>query len=545
MVDKRGLKAVNRNEVILVLLVLGIVGFVLATTTMNSTSVSPVRGGNYSGTMLLNCSTNMNTNISYNVTFFYNVSGGEAYLNSTKNNLTGTLWNETATDNAFNITIDTTTLLGGLADGTTYNISCFSNNGTDTETASVVNVTIDNTAPNVSAFYTTVNNGNYSGTITLNVSVSDTTIGLESVYFNITNSSGDQHNFTKASNPIGAYYNISIDTTGFTDGKYNITVWANDTELNNLNNSERIQITIDDTAPSSVTLTTGTGTTTTQNVITITAVDATSGINTCSVGGSGVTITGAGTGTQTLTHTGLNCGTSYSYIVTCFDQAGNSKASASTSFSTSSCSSGGSGGGSGSGSGTTSAIEKVNVFSLIVPGTPVTISGFEETVGVEEILLSVTEEANNVKVTVKKFDTQPAEITVSKTGNVHKYLQIETENLVDKLEKAVITIKVQKNWLLDSGIDKANMALYKFDDSVSEWKELLTVYKSEDDNYYYYDTELTSFSYFAISEKVIEEPEVTEPEPEPEKSLLWLWIVIGIVLVAVIVGGGFAVKKRS
>lgn len=537
-------------------------------------SVSPDSRGNYSTTMLLNYSTTLNQTeggvkaTGTNATFFYNASGGDAYLNSTFNNLTDVLWNDTIDDNVFNISIDT----GFLVDGRTYNITVYVDNGTDQVWASVVNVTIDNTPPavNFSTSYLLSNNksittnGNFTTSdlvknLYINVSVSDAIFtnlvnsGAD-VFINITNGSTvGQVNFTKLSNVTAPFFNVTINmssATVYPDGKYNITIWANDSiylrnasndVVSNLNNSEYIQFTIDRTAPSSVTLTAGTGTTTTKNVITITAVDATSGINTCSVGGSGVTITGTGTGTQTLTQTGLNCGTSYSYIVTCADQAGNTKTSTSTSFSTSSCSGGGSS--SGGGSGTTNAIEKVNILDII-PGEDATISNFADEMGVEDIKISVNEEADNVKITVKKFDTQPAEITVAKTGNVHKYLQIKTQNLGNKLKKAVLTIKVQKNWLLDNSIDKANIALYKFDESAGKWKELSTVYKSEDDNYYYYDTELTSFSYFAISEKVIEEP-ASEPEPEPVGNLLWLWIIIGIVLVAVIVGGGFAVKKRK
>ena len=576
MADKKLDTRTLMNVFFGIVLIVVLAGFVFSA----SFSVSPLSRGNYSSNILLNCTTSIinstGTARSSNVTFFYNASGGPTGTDtsiSNIGNLTGAIWNDTASggnDSEFNATAD----ISGLADGATYNISCYADNGTVQEWGSVINITIDNTPPAVNFSDTAsvltatngsiINNGNYSATdiaklLYINVSVSDAIFtnlvnSGGDVFLNITNSSTvGQRNFTKLSNVTAPFFNATINVTDaavYPDGKYNITIWANDSiylrnasddVLSNLNNSEYIQFTIDRTPPSSVTLTAGTGTTTTKNVITITAVDATSGINTCSVGGSGVTITGTGTGTQTLTQTGLNCGTSYSYIVTCADQAGNTKTSTSTSFSTSSCSSGGSGG--GGGSGTTNAIEKVNILDII-PGADATISNFADEMGVKDIKISVNEEADNVKITVKKFDTQPAEISVAKTGNVHKYLQIKSQNLGDKLDKAIVTIKVQKNWLLDNSIDKANIALYKFDESAGKWKELSTVYKSEDDNYYYYDTELTSFSYFAISEKVIKEPEVV-PEPEPEKNLLWLWIIIGIVLVAVIVGGGFAVKKRK
>ena len=162
-------------------------------------------------------------------------------------------------------------------------MSCWFYNGTDAIdkefVGSVANITIDNTAPNVSAFYNTINNGNYSGTIILNVSVSDATMGVDSVYFNITNSSGQQ-NWSRASSGSGGYYNLTFVTSSLGDGKYNITVYANDTQLNNLNNSERIEITIDNTAPTAVFSCSPSSVTVGQTITcTCTPSDATSGVN--------------------------------------------------------------------------------------------------------------------------------------------------------------------------------------------------------------------------------------------------------------------------
>ncbi len=524
---------------------------------------SLIDGGNYSGTIVLNLTTALNsTATSFNVTCFYNASGGpieNLNMTNTANfgNLTPVMWNGSAGGNGTNFTriIDISSLSGRL-----YNVSCIANNGSSQNWTSVKNVTFDSIPPAVNFTSTTssvVNNGNYTsanaGNININVSAYDVVYGVNFtfVYINVTNSSGGRapkDNWTRARNKtsIGVFYNTTINVTDYPDGKYNITVYANDSmndTLSNavhLNNSEYIQITIDDTAPSSVVLTRGTGSTKTQNVITITAIDAAagngSGIDQCTVGGSNIAITGRGTGTQTLTHTGLNCGTSYSYIVTCYDQVGHSSNSDSTSFSTLSCSDSSSPGVEGP----STTVEKKNVIAAATPGEEVVLSNFQEDMGVKEIKVTVKEAASNVKITVKKFDTQPEEITVSKAGNVHKYLQIESENLGDKLDKATLTIKVQKDWLLDNNIDKANIALYRFDESAGKWDELSTVYKEEDDSYYYYDVQLTSFSYFAIAEKGYE-----EEEEAAAGNLLWLWITIGVILVAVIVGGGFAAKKRK
>jgi PGF-pre-PGF domain-containing protein len=170
------------------------------------------------------------------------------------------------------------------------------------------------------------------------------------------------------------------------------------------------------------------------------------------------------------------------------------------------------------------------------------VSNFEEDMGIKQIKLWVKEIASGVKITTKKFNTQPAEITVQKTGQVHKYLQITTQNLETKLSKAVITIKVQKNWLLNNDIDKANIAMFKLNEVVGKWNELPTVYKEEDATYYYYDIEVDSFSYFAIGEKaIVEEEEEEEPEA---RNLLWLWITIGVVVLIVIFGGSVLAKRK-
>ena len=560
MVDKRANVKTWMNLFFGIILVVVLLAFVFAATVAVGGN-HVVNKGNYSASIFLNCTSDLNlTTGIYNVSYYYNASEGP--VDRSAANLLATVTNQSGDYyDHFNISVDVST----LPDGLTYNISCWADNGTNQEEVSVFNVTIDNTPPAVNfsdVILSVVNYGNYSSAaslaiVNINVSFSDaiwTNYGtsLASVYINVTNSSGGRaptDNWTRAQNlsALSVFFNTTIDFTDYPNGKYNITIWANDSVLltngssdavTNLNNTERIQITIDDTAPVSVILTAGTGTTTTQNVITITASENLSEIDSCNVvydpAVGEKTIAGTGTAVQTLTHTGLSCGRSYDYIVTCSNQAGLSTDSASTRFTASSC-------GSGSSS-TVESVQKVDIFSVDVD-EEVTLSNFEEDMGIEKIIITVTEKANNAKLTVRKFNTQPSEITVPKTGNVHKYLQIVSENLVNKMDKAVITIKVQKNWLSDNSIEKANIATFKFNEVTSKWDELLTVYKSEDVTYYYYDVEVDSFSYFAIAEKALTESEEPEPEPEPT-NLLWLWITLGVVVVAIIIGGGFAAKKR-
>ncbi|MEK6924949.1 MAG: hypothetical protein AABW71_01785, partial [Nanoarchaeota archaeon] len=119
-------------------------------------------------------------------------------------------------------------------------------------------VYIDSTAPqvgteNVSGFSTGANiSTNSRGTNhTLNISVFDATIGMQTVFINITNSTGVQ-NATFTATREGSTNNFvvsEINTSHFPNGEYNITIYANDT-LGNLNSSTVIQrVIFDNTAP--------------------------------------------------------------------------------------------------------------------------------------------------------------------------------------------------------------------------------------------------------------------------------------------------------
>lgn len=177
--------------------------------------------------------------------------------------------------------------------------------------------------------------GNYSGTsLLLNVSVTDDSPDV--VFFNITNSTGVQ-NATLAASRQGdsIYWNASLDTTGFSEGHYNITVWANDTD-GNLNNSEFANSVIFDNTAPTVSLTSSSSTKT-SIVGSISATDALSGVSdSCTVDRSGATISGTGV-SQTMTESDLSCGITFTYNVNCRDSAGNIGSSSATSLSTSSC----------------------------------------------------------------------------------------------------------------------------------------------------------------------------------------------------------------
>jgi len=462
----------------------------------------------YNYTTNLNLSLTTVVTVATNLTCHYNASGGNAFPGGTELvSMNGT--------SGFNITIDITGLDSSLLYN--YNISCNASNvlGTQSNQTSLNNITFDSTAPNMT-FYNVVSGGYYKDSVNFNVSILDAMMGVQTVYFNVTNSTG-----TNISAETGLvteqggdfYSNNSFDTSAHADGVYNLTVYANDS-LNNLNTTT-ISFTIDNTNPSPSALTLSSAT---IGSLTITFSGAD---GTCTVDRSGAEISGS-----TLTEDGLSCGTSYSYTITCTDTAGNTGSSSATSFSTSSCGGDPVGGGGGVSS------SKIHSWVKITPGSATVMKNFNVDTGVEEITIEVKNEAHNVKITVKRYDGKPIEVSVAKAGKVYKYLEIKTENLADKLKKAMIRIRVEKSWATQNGLTQDSIALFKF---VGEkWQELTTTYTEADDGYYYYDVELDSFSYFTIAEteRVEEEPvEESVIEQITGENLTWLWVSIGVLLV--------------
>jgi hypothetical protein len=144
--------------------------------------------------------------------------------------------------------------------------------------------TVDLTNPAVS-INAPQNNANISGTLLVNATVTDATAGVDTVQFNLTNASGGQALLTMVKEgATDYYYNDTFDTTTLVDGDYNITIIANDTAAN-INNTEYVTVTIDNTAPS-VTITAPTpflNTSSATNLLNVTVTDADSGVDTGSV----------------------------------------------------------------------------------------------------------------------------------------------------------------------------------------------------------------------------------------------------------------------
>jgi len=373
----------------------------------------------------------------------------------------------------------------------------------------------DTQAPNVSAVNIPVNHGNYSGTIILNATIDDSKSDgsslIDTIYVNITDSNGLMVNLTNnlTSNLSNVYWNLSLNTAALPDGKYNITFMANDT-TNNLNGTETIPFTIDNSAPSIILTEKNTSKTTIGVSIAIT--DPTSTVyTTCTAERGGDRIQGIVIGTghsQTLYETGLSCGGTYSYTVSCTDHAGNTGTKSINNIDVLSCGSSGSSGGSSGGSGTTVYSKTYNA------NTEEFIAGYTKQLAKQErIKVSI----NNVdhQVGVKSLTESTATIEIASTSK-EATLAVGDERKFDVNDDGTYDLYVKLNSI------EANKA----DITIKSISEKVT------------DT--------TIAEEQQKQDDATgkAEKEEGEKDLTWLWIVIGIIVVLVLVGVGYKVKKR-
>lgn len=282
--------------------------------------ISPTSGTNHTTSALFNVSYTNASDITspLNATFYTNISGSWVAIGNTS-----------ATDGCTISSCAVTLPTSSLTDGT-HSINATLFNGTSSAAISIINSTnlstiiIDNTPPAVQEanFTSPLSSSNHSntalsGNLTLNISVIDATIGINTVFFNITNSTGVQNaTYTASQESSSSNYATSLDTRHFPDGTYNITAYVNDT-LGNLNNSALVySIIFDNTDPnadascSSTSIDKGDA-----FPCSCSGTDATSGVRTS----SGSSTSPDGTSTQTQTGT-------FTYTCTVTDYAGNSDA---------------------------------------------------------------------------------------------------------------------------------------------------------------------------------------------------------------------------
>ena len=243
---------INKKNFVIVFLVLGVfasIGFMSSTATI----LSPLDDTNYTSS----------TNVIFNMSF---INGTDFYFagDISETNINFSFYSEAAGTRAL-LGNSSQCALGGstvvscwgnftLSDGY-YNITgeLYNSTASINVTTNTTNIYFDGTAPailltNVSS---PLANSNQSGTLALNVSIYDF-IGVQTVFFNITNSSdlANSTTYTALQEGTSGNWVFTINTTDLADGSYNITVVANDS-LGNLNDTAVVTlITFDNTNPS-------------------------------------------------------------------------------------------------------------------------------------------------------------------------------------------------------------------------------------------------------------------------------------------------------
>ena len=196
----------------LLLAMVFIIPGVMATTTLNV----PVTGTNYT-TLTVNCTTDdvTATDVEYNVSIYYNVSGGA----------TGTLLNTITNTSADQTEFTASPSIEALADGTSYNMSCYADNGTDQAwSAGVVSVGIDNTAPTYTFVFSKPDRADYkASTQYLTWTTADATSGVETVAVSVTSPNTDTCPTQSWTSTSGTNEQIDLDCAGTYTGEMTIT----------------------------------------------------------------------------------------------------------------------------------------------------------------------------------------------------------------------------------------------------------------------------------------------------------------------------------
>ncbi|MEK6840397.1 MAG: PGF-pre-PGF domain-containing protein [Nanoarchaeota archaeon] len=497
--------------------------FVSAEVT-NFTILNPVANANVTGTFTVIANAT-------NITGIINVS--VRWWNGTLGNWAILCANVSVATNGNATCAFSTSALNANVSSSIFNITAVETGGVAANSTNMTGIVIDNTAPTI------ISIGYVNGTLkipntnlTINISISDINITGGTVCIVNVNGTNQTLSVTPigtSTSTIGTCNTTTLSLKGIAENNQTINIYAGrnstfwNANLTGVNNSQAVFI--DGTGPQvDLSLASSTKESLTLNIGLTDTYTATSS---CTVDRSGATVSG----TTSVSESGLTCATAYTYVVTCTDVAGNT-GSASKTVSTNAC------GGGAAGGGGTAPKPAVNTFTQITPGAASITKYADPALGIKQIEITVNNEAQNVKVSVTKYDSKPAEVSVSKSGKVYQYLQISEQNLGTKLDKAKVQFKVEKSWASSNSLDKDKISVYKFDNAAGKWNELKTTFSSEDSQYYYYDAELSSFSYFVISEKSLaagEGTDATGETPTAEgRSWTWLWILIAVVIIAAV-----------
>ncbi len=482
-----------------------------ASATLSGVSlVSPASNENISGTYTFNAT--ITGTAATNVTFYW--------WNSTGSSWKLLCFNSTGNAGPFTCSYDT----AALPDGTLNTFNATAVNGTSTarRTDNNTGITIDNTVPAISISSPSAGWKRQNITIYANATDATTNVTNSTMYFWFGNSTG---NFSKTlftscgyvSSATGFNCSQSFNTTNLADGNYTLWINASDT-LGNVENQSLTLVGVDNSAPTASFSCSPTGDLYADTNVTCTCLpsDSYSGVN------SSLTSYPHYPSTSSIGTFSLTC--------TFGDNIGNT-GSTTTSYrivyaATSSSP--------GTGGSATTTTTSQNAFASITAGTPAVVSGFSSNVGLKQVTINVNNDTSNVQFTVVAYSDKPSDVQVAAPGTIFQYFHVDTLNLENVLSNATMEIRVNRSWVSDNSANYSEISLFKFDNSSSSWNDLNAIYSSQDDNYYYYNATVSSFSYFAISEKALaaqneSQQTGTSAIPSNFAGSTWFWIIVSVV----------------
>ncbi|HII92092.1 MAG TPA: PGF-pre-PGF domain-containing protein, partial [Methanosarcina sp.] len=102
---------------------------------------------------------------------------------------------------------------------------------------------------------------------------------------------------------------------------------------------------------------------------------------------------------------------------------------------------------------------------------------------------------------VEELKNRSTLVPTSPEGTVYKYVNIwvgdSGAGLPTSIKSGFVEFKVEKAWIKDNNISKAQVVLQRYD---SNWQPLYTEKVGEDENYIYFKSETPGYSFFAITE---------------------------------------------
>jgi len=182
-----------------------------------------------------------------------------------------------------------------------------------------------------------------------------------------------------------------------------------------------------------------------------------------------------------------------------------------------------------------------------------------DTIGINAVIFTATEDLESVRVTVSKLTSKPSSVSPDPEGGIYRYIEVDAPKLAGKTKEAKIQFEVTKTWLTDNDYAADDVILMRFADN--KWNALTTSKLSESSNKAYYEATSPGFSYFAITaQKEAEEDPIVEEatnltsdlevapiaaaveEQTSKVSLKALWITIGVLLVLLLAVFGYRKK---